>query len=194
MRYVKEELVLKPKSESTTDASWPCYVLTEATVYRSDGRTIANPLHVHLEGPMVIRGKLVIDDEDDDAVSNRMACLICVRLCLLANGFAVINPATRTAYIEIRDSDRYSIGYKPTVFWLSGSAGWFEIEPSPEYEAMYKEVQEAITLYYSVIMVYENHKELCDERRKKKKGPPQPPTLDHILFQVCPFHLASMSY
>lgn len=49
---------------------------------------------------------------------------------------------------------------------------------------MYREVQEGITLYYSVIMVYEEYEKLCEKRRKKKKAPPPPPTLDDILFRV----------
>lgn len=71
IRYIKEESILNPKPFNMPDEDWPCYVLTDATVYRSDGRTIANPLHVHLEGPMIIRGKLVVDNEDEVAISNR---------------------------------------------------------------------------------------------------------------------------
>ncbi|KAM7188325.1 hypothetical protein V8F20_010608 [Naviculisporaceae sp. PSN 640] len=164
-RYVKEESILYPKPLDMPDEHWPCYVLTDATVYRSDGKTIANPLHVNLDGPMVIRGRMSIDSSEGDAIAN------------------LVNPAIRTAYIEIKGSDRYSIGYDPTTLWLSGSAGWFEIVPSPEYEAMYREVQDGITLYYSVIEVYEEHEQLCAKRKKAKKGPPPPPTLDDILFR-----------
>ncbi|KAM7223428.1 hypothetical protein V8F06_001305 [Rhypophila decipiens] len=172
IQYAKETSILKPKPLGVSDSDWPCFVLTDATVYRRDGKTIANPLHCLLEGPMVIKGKLVIDEEDKDTVSK------------------LVNRHQRTANIEITGSDRYSIGYAPTAFWVSGTAGWFEINPSPEYAAMYKEVQEAITLYYSVIMVYEDYQELCEglsekNKKKKKTAPPlpPPPTLDDILFQ-----------
>lgn len=84
IRYSKESSVLKPTAPNTPDHDWPCYVLTDAQIYRSDGETLANPLHVSLEGPMIIKGKLVVDHEDDQVVSNRKPLLTLMLLdCLL---------------------------------------------------------------------------------------------------------------
>lgn len=71
IRYNKETWVLKPTAPNTPDHEWPCYILTDAQIYRSDGETLANPLHVSLEGSMVIKGRLVVDQEDDEANLNR---------------------------------------------------------------------------------------------------------------------------
>lgn len=64
IRWAKESSILKPSPRDVPDNDWPCYVLTDATIYRKDGKTLANPLLVHLQGPLVIRGLLEVDDDD----------------------------------------------------------------------------------------------------------------------------------
>ncbi|KAK3326319.1 hypothetical protein B0H66DRAFT_617285 [Apodospora peruviana] len=164
-RYLKETNVLKPTSPNTPDNEWPCYVLTDAMVYRSDCKTPANPLHVHLEGPMVIRGTLQIDEADTEIMAN------------------LIKPNKRVAHIEISRSERYSIGYLPNTLWVSGAAGWFEILPAPEYESTYREVQEAIALYYGILDAYEPYDKALKKNMRKKKKPPVQPSLDEIFFK-----------
>ena len=187
IRFNKESSVLKPTTPDTSDHDWPCYVLTDANIYRSDGETLANPLHVSLEGPMIIRGKLVVDHEDDQVVSKRKLSYVHSMVVKPpANRRAVVKPNTKSAYLEISRSERYSIGYNPIALWVSGAAGWFEIVPSPEYEAMYSEIQEAITLYYSVMESYEVYNEARELQRKKKKSPPPAPGIEEILFDVSP--------
>jgi hypothetical protein len=67
IRYWKESRILKPASRDVPDVDWPIYVLTDATIYRKDGKTLANPLLVNVQGPMVVRGFLEeIEDDDDD--------------------------------------------------------------------------------------------------------------------------------
>lgn len=61
--------MLKPARQDVPDSEWPCYVLHDATIYWKDGQTLANPLLVHLQGPLVIRG--ILDDVEEDLVSNR---------------------------------------------------------------------------------------------------------------------------
>jgi hypothetical protein len=63
-RWVKENTVLKPVTPGSDDSTWPVFVLKEATIYRKDGRTLANPLMAHLEGPYIIRGVLEVDDSE----------------------------------------------------------------------------------------------------------------------------------
>ncbi|AEO63448.1 uncharacterized protein THITE_2108723 [Thermothielavioides terrestris NRRL 8126] len=164
-RRVKESAVLKPAPRDIPDSEWPCYVLTEATIYRRlrDGKTLvlANPLLVHVEGPLVVHGYLEVDEDK-----------------LLPN---LVQRGVRAAYIEIPYSDRYSIGDGPLVLWVSGAAGWFEIRPSARYQAMYDQIREAITLYYAAFEVYDEYNEL---RRARKKGQKlSPPTLDQIFLK-----------
>jgi hypothetical protein len=64
IRWKKESSVLKPAPRDISDNDWPCYVLKDATVYRKDGKTLANPLLVHLEGPLVVRGILEVAEDE----------------------------------------------------------------------------------------------------------------------------------
>jgi len=62
-RWTKESAILKARPADTISDDWPCYVLTDAAIYRNDGVTLANPLFVHLEGPVLVRGYLEgVDD------------------------------------------------------------------------------------------------------------------------------------
>ncbi|KAH6840812.1 hypothetical protein B0I37DRAFT_438240 [Chaetomium sp. MPI-CAGE-AT-0009] len=161
IRWAKESSVLKPTPQNVPDNDWPCYVLTDATIYRKDGRTVANPLLVHVQGPLIVRGLLEVDE--DKLVPN------------------LVRSSVKTAYIEIPHSDRYSIGDGPLVLWVSGAAGWFEIRPSPEYQQMYDQVREAITLYYSAFEVYEAYVGACANKKKARR--PRPPSLDDIFLR-----------
>ncbi|KAL2162625.1 hypothetical protein VTH06DRAFT_6461 [Thermothelomyces fergusii] len=161
IRWTKESLVLRPAPQDVPDSEWPCYVLTDATIYRSDGETLANPLLVHLEGPLIVRGLLEVDE--DKLVTN------------------LVRSSVRTARIEIPRSDRYSIGDGPLVLWVSGAAGWFEIRPSARYQPMYEQVREAITLYYSAFEVYEAYAQAWGGKKKSRRPPP--PTLDDVFLK-----------
>ena len=97
----------------------------------------------------------------------------------------MVKPKVKSAYIEIPSSKRYSIGYGPVTLWVSGDAGWFEIIPSPVYAAMYCEIQEAITLYYEIMMAYEQQDPATKKKKKSKKDRSLPaPTLDQVFLQV----------
>ncbi|KAK3685557.1 hypothetical protein B0T22DRAFT_465976 [Podospora appendiculata] len=162
IRWTKESSLLKPVGKHEDEADWPCYVVTDAMVYHKDGKTLANPLYVGIEGPLIVRGKLEEPEEEDQA--------------------NLLRPGTKSAYIEISDIEKYSIG-DPATCWVAGNAGWFEIVPAPQYEGMYRQVTEAITLYYGVATVYENYQANCQERQLKKKKPLAPPTLHEVLFK-----------
>lgn len=165
-RWTRELAILKPVTPGTSDDLWPYFaVLTDATIYQKDGKTLANPLHVDLEGPFIVRGKLEpVEDGDDEA-----------RECFH-------KPYNKATHIEISRSERYSIGYDPNTLWVSGASGWFEIIPSRKYETMYNEVMEAITLYYGIMGPYEEHKRLLKKADKKKRKDAKPPSLDEIFF------------
>ncbi|KAJ4302267.1 hypothetical protein N0V88_002404 [Collariella sp. IMI 366227] len=160
IRWSKETSVLRPVSEEDIDDSdWPCYILTDATVYKKDGKTMANPLLVQFEGPLIVRGLLEVQDYQ------------------LSN---LVKPSLRSAYIEIQYSTQYSVGDGPIALWVSGAAGWYELQPSVKYQPMYDQILEAMTLYYSALEVYAGH---AEEHARKKKGsrPPQP-DLDEVFF------------
>ena len=65
VRYLKETDVLKPAPPNVDTDEWPCFPLSDATVYRPDG-TIANILNVALEGPLIVRGKLIIEKDHEE--------------------------------------------------------------------------------------------------------------------------------
>ena len=67
--WSKERDVLKPCQADIDDNEWPVYVLSDAVVYEKDGKTMGNPLFVNKVGPMVIRGRLEIEDDEEQAIS-----------------------------------------------------------------------------------------------------------------------------
>lgn len=50
------------------------------------------------------------------------------------------------------------------VVWALGKAGWFEIQPSAQYQAIYDDMIQAVQVLYFVIDVYSN-------RGRKGSGP-----------------------
>ena len=74
-----------------------------------------------------------------------------------------------SAYIEIETSHSYSIGYGPhPVAWLSGEAGWFQINPSERYKATYDAICDAITFYYHVMDIYADKAGYKGIKRRRK--------------------------
>jgi hypothetical protein len=65
IKYIPERSALKPIPEASCGNAdnWPCYVLEDATVYLMNGKTIANLLHSELQGPFIVRGKLLVDGD-----------------------------------------------------------------------------------------------------------------------------------
>jgi hypothetical protein len=61
---MKETSVMRSIPSGMPSDDWPCFVLTDAVVYHRDGRTMANPLHADLEGPFMVRGKLEVEDRE----------------------------------------------------------------------------------------------------------------------------------
>ncbi|KAL1881150.1 hypothetical protein VTK73DRAFT_4597 [Phialemonium thermophilum] len=167
-QWASESSILKSLTPADEDPDgWPCFVLADAVILHKDRKRLANPLFVDTEGPFVVRGVVEFDEG----------------LRHLFKG------VTKSAPIEIEASWLYSIGYDPVTLWVSGMAGWFEIVPSPRYEVMYKEVREAIELYYAILLAYEAHADAVEEyaalpkARRKKSAPPRPLTLDRLFLK-----------
>ncbi|KAK4127347.1 hypothetical protein N657DRAFT_611854 [Parathielavia appendiculata] len=162
IRWSPEKSLLKPAS--IEDPNCPCYVLKDATIYREDRQTLANPLVDYVHGTMVVQGFL--EEPEKDTIAN------------------LVRPNVKTGYIEISKSRYYAIGDGPLSWWVSGDTGWFEIKPSAKYQRMYNQVMEAITLYYSAYEVEEAYIQACEKERKRKKGQlPPPPPLDKVFLK-----------
>jgi len=82
------------------------------------------------------------------------------------------------AHIEVPHSVTYSIGDPPTL-WVAGAAGWYEIRPSVEYQAVYDQVVEATALYYGAFDAYEKHNQANQGKKKSQRS--RPPPLDQVL-------------
>ena len=101
------------------------------------------------------------------------------QLLVHSDCFPVTRRCTEPVPIEITGSAQYSFGDHPVCLWVSGASGWFEIKPSRLFEPIYREIHEAVTLYYGVFDAYNNH---FAEGSKKKGRRPQP-SLDTVLLK-----------
>jgi hypothetical protein len=79
----------------------------------------------------------------------------------------VLNKPYKPIDVEIRDVTRFSYGQTTDgdmMIWALGLAGWFEIRPSKSYEAIYRDMVQAVEILYFVTDVY-------NEPRKRGGGP-----------------------
>ncbi|KJR80714.1 uncharacterized protein SPSK_05026 [Sporothrix schenckii 1099-18] len=148
-RYLPESSILKPKDPTLVEDDWPIFVLSDAIVYRPDGVTLANAVLVAQEGPCIVRGRLEVDDKEDIQY--------------------LVKPTVRTANIEAKGIENYSIGDDPQgVVWLASSAGWFEISPHPSYERIYRSMCDMTVLYYILLGIYIKACEGADSKSKHR--------------------------
>ncbi|KAI1098957.1 hypothetical protein F4804DRAFT_323410 [Jackrogersella minutella] len=140
IQYYKEESVLKTASSRAHTDDWPCFLLADATLYHKDG-TLANLLHVDLEGPLIVRGRVEIEKDQEIFLVNQ-------------------NIKDRSPWIQIQNTSSFSIGLKDDglpmpVLWASGGAGWFEIVPSDTYRSICDTMFQGISLHYAILDEYE---------------------------------------
>ncbi|KAI1215113.1 uncharacterized protein F4807DRAFT_405951 [Annulohypoxylon truncatum] len=152
IQYYQEETVLKPVSSRAHPDDWPCFLLTDATIYHKDG-TLANLLHVDLEGPLIVRGKVEVEKDQERFLVNR-------------------HIKDRSPRIQIQNTLSFSIGLKEDglpmpVLWASGGAGWYEIVPSEAYKAVCDTMFQGISLHYAILDEYDA---TLEELHKKKKN------------------------
>ena len=50
--------------------------------------------------------------------------------------------------------------------WVSGQAGWYQIHPAPEYQAIYQDMCNLVLLNYGLQDAYADIYELMGDRRK----------------------------
>ncbi|KAI0881060.1 uncharacterized protein GGS22DRAFT_75157 [Annulohypoxylon maeteangense] len=152
IQYYQEETVLKTASSRAHPDDWPCFLLTDATIYHRNG-TLANLLHVDLEGPLIVRGRLEIEKDQERFLVDR-------------------HIKGKSPRIQIQNTLSFSIGLKEDglpmpVLWASGGAGWYEIVPSEAYKAMCDVMFQGISLHYAILDEYEA---TLEELHKKKKN------------------------
>ncbi|KAI2641648.1 hypothetical protein GGS26DRAFT_536271 [Hypomontagnella submonticulosa] len=153
IQYCTEESVLKPVSARVHTDDWPCFLLIDATIYHKDG-TLANLLHVDLEGPLIVRGKLEIEKDQEKFLVNR-------------------NIRGHSPWIQIQNTLSFSIGLKEDglpmpVLWASGGAGWYEIVPSDTYKNICDIMFQGISLHYAILDQYEAALEKLHEKKKNR--------------------------
>ena len=153
--WKKETEVLRKKKASLEPNAWPIFLLNEATVYKKGRKELGNALEMDFDGPFVVRGRLDIETKQQAQRREYPPVPGTSQTASDARRSAVVKTGVKSAYIEIRASHSYSIGYGPyAVVWISGEAGWFEINPSPRYKPVYDTICDAITLYYQLIDIY----------------------------------------
>ncbi|KAI1632049.1 hypothetical protein F4809DRAFT_629383 [Biscogniauxia mediterranea] len=168
--FYEENTILKPVSPRAHPDDWPCFLLADATVYHRDG-TIANLLHVDLEGPFIIRGRVEVEKDQERFLVNR-------------------HLKDRSSWVQIQNTLTFAIGLKDgglsvPVLWASGGAGWYEIIPSQKYTAMCDHMFQGISLHYAVLDQYEQALEKLHKKKKNRSKTIQDVKLplDNLLFQ-----------
>ncbi|RGP77764.1 hypothetical protein FLONG3_4153 [Fusarium longipes] len=127
-----------------------CFELKDAVVLNKDGQTIENALDVATRGPYIIRGTLLVEDPAQKA--------------------HLIMKVRRSIEIEVRKCGQYSIGEDANgspIIWVAGSCAWFELNPSKAYAPIYRQMQEAVALYYRLLAIYSEKQPKKAKRSKK---------------------------
>ncbi|UPX15050.1 uncharacterized protein EKO05_0005515 [Ascochyta rabiei] len=145
--HIPERDVLNPVGPSVSEDEWPEFVLSDASVvYESNGKP-ANLLLAYSDVPLRVQGRLQAPPR------GHTDCL--VKKPYKPTDIAVRN-VTRYAYAELPD--------QTFLIWALGEAGWFEIQPAPQYKAIYDDMLQAVQLLYFVTDIY-------NEPRKRGGGP-----------------------
>ncbi|TLS27099.1 hypothetical protein PpBr36_05548 [Pyricularia pennisetigena] len=124
----------------------PMFDLQDATVFRQDGKTMANLLEVAVDGPFIVKGKMIVEQDTED------------RLAI---------PRCKSVYVVIPKCSMFSMGYGPLTLWAWSVGGWMEIKPAKVYRETYFNMFEAITLYWEIMAAYQD---LEHKFRKKSKS------------------------
>ncbi|KAI1375201.1 hypothetical protein F4677DRAFT_423518 [Hypoxylon crocopeplum] len=170
IQFYQEDSILKSAPIKAHTDDWPCFLLTNATIYHRNG-TLANLLHVDLEGPFIVRGRLEIEKDQERYLINR-------------------HMRDRSPWIQIQNTLSFSIGLKDDglpmpVLWASGGAGWFEIVPSEAYKATCDNMFQGISLHYAILDEYEAALEKLHKKKKNRQKTLLDVSLplDHVLFK-----------
>lgn len=111
---------------------------------------------------------------------------------------AVIAKVRSSVPIEIPECSRYLIGEaleekedidpsrhsSPPLIWMGGRHAWFEINPSPAYLPIYRDICDSIRMYYAILDVYSNGAGRKIDRQSVSSSPVE--RLSDVFFQVRP--------
>ncbi|KAI8932038.1 hypothetical protein NX059_010930 [Plenodomus lindquistii] len=145
---IPEAAVLKPADPPIIDSDdWDIFVLSNARVaYESNGKP-ASLLAAYAGTPLKVEGRLETPDR--------------------AQSHYLVKRPYKPTEIEIRNVNRFSYGEMndgTVAIWAQGGAGWFQIQPAPQYETIYEGMTTAVQILYFVTDIYK-------EPRKKGGGP-----------------------
>lgn len=74
----------------------------------------------------------------------------------------------RSIELEVTKCELYSIGEDENgspIIWVAGTCAWFELNPSKAYAPIYRQMREAVALYYRLLAIYSER-----QPKKAKKG------------------------
>ncbi|CAH0024257.1 unnamed protein product [Clonostachys rhizophaga] len=165
IRWREESTVLRTLPPETASNPWPCFELRDAVVLNKDGTALENALNVLLDGPFIVRGTMVIDEDDQREY--------------------LVGRFKNEVPIEIKSCSLYSIGEAPgedakgeppslQVLWVAGQGGWFEVNPAPAYQLMHRKIREAIKLYYTIYDIYDTFGAQTLNRQSKTSNTSDP--------------------
>ncbi|KAI7922821.1 hypothetical protein M9X92_004643 [Pyricularia oryzae] len=141
--------VLRPATTtglpSPPDIDDPMFDLQDATVFRQDGKTMANLLEVTLDGPFIVKGKMIVEEDTEEQL---------------------VIPRCKSVYVQIPNCSIFSVGYEPLCLWAWSIGGWMEIKPAKVYRETYFDMSEAITLYWEIMTAYQ----IVEEKKRKSKA------------------------
>ncbi|KKF94180.1 hypothetical protein CFO_g3458 [Ceratocystis platani] len=165
-RFTPECQVFRPANAKVSDAEWPVFDLREAVVMDRTRCFVRNLLRVQETGPFIVQGRVYCDTSDGAQVAQ------------------LLHPETfRPIEIEIEassmsigldsfgDGDNENEPMSGPVIWAKSYYGFFRIaSPALCYRAMFNHTLEAITLYYSIMAVYEAREPKVEQKGKKAKA------------------------
>lgn len=146
----REELVLAHRDPTIEDENdWEEFILKDVKIYHQGKSRLATLLLATEEAPVCVTGLLQRLDEDQEHLGKPVTSQATTSqwlICVVAVGQhdpkkrIQLDHVTHFAYGQDEQGD--------VEIWAAGKAGWFEIVPSPRYEAIYAEMVEAIDLLY----------------------------------------------
>ena len=133
-----ETKVLKPKDPAILDSNeWPEFSLERVTIYQADPLNLVSLLDADTHNAVTVCGFLAAVDEDlEDQV-----------LSLEEEG----------SYVVIEHVTQFAHGANPDgtyTLWAAGRAGWFDIDPAEEYQGVFADMMQAMSLLYSLEDIY----------------------------------------
>ncbi|TLD20643.1 hypothetical protein PspLS_08777 [Pyricularia sp. CBS 133598] len=130
----------------STDIEDPMFDLQDATIFQQDGKTMANLLEVALDGPFIVKGKMIVEEDTEKYLAV---------------------PKCKSVYVQTSTCNMFSMGYGPLCLWAWSVGGWLEIKPAKVYRETYFNMFEAITLYWEIMAAYQA---LEDDKKSKRKS------------------------